>query len=157
MPKQNSRSLLTFTNSHTFFLSISLSASGFCGIRPSSYPSPRVFPAALQISRVSCPTLVRKYPSTAPQAASFGRLLTSFWELKTISRFQVYRYANATTYMLTGSKRSKLRPNYINGPCPRARNKCITRCRLRQTPQTIPALFASSSKLLQLKYSPKTR
>lgn len=100
--------------------------------------------------RVSCPSLVRKYPSTAPQAASFGRLLTSFWELKTISRFQVYRYANATTYMLTGSKRSKLRPKLHQQSLSSGtrEEQCITRCRMIQ-----PNQHSLKAQLAQMKES----
>lgn len=103
MPKQNSRSLLSLSLSHT------RNALSLSFLPVFTLPAQSSGGSSGCASGILFPSLVRKYPSTAPQAASFGRLLTSFWELKTISRFQVYRYANATTYMLTGSKRSKLR------------------------------------------------
>lgn len=120
----------SLSHTHTFFL-VTLSLS-FRFLRYSPFQhNPRGSSGCAPDIRVSCPSLVRKYPSTAPQAASFGRLLTSFWELKTISRFQVYRYANATTYMLTGSKRSKLHPKLHQQSLSSGtrEEQCITRCR----------------------------
>lgn len=146
MPKQNSRSLLSLSHTHVLPLNALSLSLFFRFLQYSPFQhNPRSSSGCAPDIRVSCPSLVRKYPSTATQAASFGRLLTSFWELKTISRFQVYRYG--TTYMLTGSKRSKLRPKLHQQSLSSGvrEEQCITRCRIQPNQHSSKAQIKASA------------